>query len=339
MCEINQDFKTDMTFEIKWRRIGRCVLAICAALLLAGPWAAARAETCSVSAPAPDFGSVNPIALTAVPTSATMTITCTWSAVTLTPNVLVCLNLGGTTPRYLTNGTNQMLYDLYQDAGHTQSWGAVSAGTTPISATLVKPLLGTTANATVTVYGQIAANQPTVPTVGNANTVYAQSFAGNQTSLSYSFYTLAPTPCASQTSAGTFAFTATATVVNDCFINATNVAFGTAGVISGALTATGTLTVQCTNGDAFRIALNGGASGNVAARAMQRTGGGAQIGYQLYLDAGHAAAWGDGTAGTSMATGTGSGVAQTLTIYGQVPAQTTPAPGSYSDTITATIAF
>ena len=49
----------------------------------------------------------------------------------------------------------------------------------------------------MTIYGQIAANQPTVPSVGNASTVYSQAFTGSQTSLNYSFYLLTPTPCAS----------------------------------------------------------------------------------------------------------------------------------------------
>ncbi|WP_038801929.1 spore coat protein U domain-containing protein [Burkholderia oklahomensis] len=315
------------------------LLAMLIVLLLAGPWGAARAETCSVTTPAPNFGSVDPITLAAVSTTATMTVTCTWSAVTATPNVLVCLNLGGTTPRYLTNGSNQMLYDLYQDSGHTLSWGSTYSGTTPISLTLVKPALSTTTSSNVTIYGQIAANQPTVPTVGNASTTYSQTFGGTTTSLNYNFYTLTATPCASQASAGTFPFTATATVVNDCFISATNVAFGATGVIQSALTATGTISAQCTNGDAFVIALNGGVSGSVAARTMQRTGGTDTVGYQLYLDAAHSTIWGDGTAGTSTATGTGSGVSQSLTVYGQVPVQTTPVPGTYNDTITATITF
>ncbi|WZB69364.1 spore coat protein U domain-containing protein [Achromobacter xylosoxidans] len=38
-------------------------------------------------------------------------------------------------------------------------------------------------------------------------------------------------------------------------------------------------------------------------------------------------------------TGLGSGTVQNHTVYGRVPAQTTPRPGSYSDTVTATITF
>jgi spore coat protein U-like protein len=35
----------------------------------------------------------------------------------------------------------------------------------------------------------------------------------------------------------------------------------------------------------------------------------------------------------------GTGNAQTLTVYGQIPAQTTPQPDAYKSTITATVYF
>ncbi|RAF76538.1 hypothetical protein DN547_30870, partial [Burkholderia multivorans] len=79
----------------------------------------------------------------AVAATGTVSVTCTWSAVTLTPNVLVCLNLGGTSPRSLVNGSNAMQYDLYLDAAHSVAWGSIYSGTTPASVTLVKPALGT----------------------------------------------------------------------------------------------------------------------------------------------------------------------------------------------------
>jgi len=238
------------------------------------------------------------------------------------------------------NGTNQMQYDLYQNAGHSLAWGSIYYGTTPISLTLTKPGLGTTASTSVTIYGQITANQPTVPTVGNSSTTYTQNFGGATTSINYGFYLLGAPSCASLTATqGTFAFSVAATVVNNCNISATNVSFAAAGVLSSALNATGSITAQCTNGDAYRIALNGGASGNVAARQMARSGGGGTVNYQLYVDSAHTSAWGDGTSGTAMAPGTGTGNQQVLNVYGVVPAQTSPVPGSYSDTITATISF
>jgi len=308
--------------------------------LLSGLSGRAHAQSCSASASAISFGSVSPISRNAVSATGTVSVTCTWPAITLTPSVQVCLNLGGTSPRDLVNGSNQMQYDLYQDPAHSLAWGSIYYGTTPISLTLVKPGLGTTASTSVTIYGQITANQPSVPTVGNSSTTYAQTFGGGTTSINYGFYLLGAPSCTSLTATqGTFAFNTTATVVNNCNISATNLSFAATSVLSTALTATGSITAQCTNGDAYRIALNGGATGNVAARQMARSGGGGTVNYQLYVDSAHTSAWGDGTGGTAMATGTGTGNQQVLNVYGVVPAQTSPAPGSYSDTITATISF
>ncbi|MCA3845943.1 MAG: spore coat protein U domain-containing protein, partial [Burkholderia sp.] len=142
----------------------------------------AQAETCTATASTVSFGSVSPISLAPVTATGTVSVTCTWSTVSLTPNVLVCLNLGGTSPRSLVNGTNAMQYDLYLDGGHSVAWGSVYSGTTPASVTLAKPALGTSASATVTIYGQITSNQPTVPTTGNSTTTYSQTFGGNTTS-------------------------------------------------------------------------------------------------------------------------------------------------------------
>ena len=37
--------------------------------------------------------------------------------------------------------------------------------------------------------------------------------------------------------------------------------------------------------------------------------------------------------------GTGSGLAQIFSVYGRVPAQNTPSPGTYSDTVVLTISY
>jgi spore coat protein U-like protein len=314
-----------------------CALLFCALLL--GVPVRARAQSCSATASAINFGSVSPIRGNTVNATGTINVTCTWPLISLTPNVLVCLNLSAATPLALTNSGNSLRYGLFQDSGHSVPWGSTYNGTTPIALTLFKPLLGTFASQSVTIYGQIAGSQQTVPTVGDISTVYSHVFSGTQTSLNYVFFLLGAPGCASLPSDGTFAFTTSATVVNDCTINTTNVAFTTSSLLNAALNATGSLTVQCTNNDAYRIALNGGGSGNPASRQMQRVGGGGAVSYQLYVDAGHTVAWGDGTGGTSMAAGIGSGLQQVIAVYGVVPAQTTPAPGNYSDTITATIYF
>lgn len=310
-------------------------MAWCVLLLTATP--SLRAQTCAAVASNIDFGAVSPITGSAYTATGTVNITCTWPAVTLVPNAQVCLNLNAGTPRALVNGTNSLFYDLYTDNGRTLRW---SSGASAIPVTLTKPLLGTTATASVTYYGLVAANQQTVPSVNNSNTVYTQSFAGALTSLGVGFYlTPAPTCASLIASSGTFPFSATATVINNCTITATNVAFATVSVLSSPLTATGSLNVSCTNGDAWRIALSAGGSANQLARVMQRGGGGGTVGYQLYTDAARTIVWGDATAGTAMASGTGTGTAQAVSIYGRVPAQSTPQPGTYSDSITATISF
>jgi spore coat protein U-like protein len=57
--------------------------------------------------------------------------------------------------------------------------------------------------------------------------------------------------------------------------------------------------------------------------------------YGLYKDAARSLPWGS-TAGVNTASGTGTGLTQTLTVYGRVPPQTTPNAGAYTDTIVAT---
>ena len=54
-------------------------------------------------------------------------------------------------------------------------------------------------------------------------------------------------------------------------------------------------------------------------------------------DAGHTIVWGD--TGAATVSGTGNGASQSYTVFGQVPAQTTPAPAAYSDTITVTVTY
>jgi spore coat protein U-like protein len=64
------------------------------------------------------------------------------------------------------------------------------------------------------------------------------------------------------------------------------------------------------------------------------------VGYQLYRDAAHTNVWG-ATTGTNTAAGIGTGLAQTLNVYGQIanPSVNNAAAGNYQDTITATITY
>jgi spore coat protein U-like protein len=68
------------------------------------------------------------------------------------------------------------------------------------------------------------------------------------------------------------------------------------------------------------------------------TSGGATVNYTLYSDSGRTTVWGT-TIGTNTVAATGSGAAQSYTVYGRIPAQTTPAPGTYNDTVTVTVTY
>lgn len=126
----------------------------------------------------------------------------------------------------------------------------------------------------------------------------------------------------------------------ECRINsATDLDFGSSGVIATAVDATSAITVQCTNGTPYDIGLNEGLGTGATVDARLMTGTGSEtVTYSLYTDAGHTSVWGN-TTGNDTVAGTGNGSEQAYTVYGQVPAQPTPAPGTYSDTITVTVTY
>lgn len=311
----------------------------------------AQASSCTASGSTIAFGNVSPIANVATTASGTITVTCTWDALALFRNVLVCANVGtgdgssSAAPRSMINGSNLLSYNLYTDAAYSTIWGdtATSSASTPLSMTLSSALSLTTVSAsgTATIYGKVPAGQTSVPTVSNSNTVYTENFSGTYTRLDYQFYQLITPTCASMTAQTVrFPFVITATVINNCNISTTPLSFGSSTLLNTAVTSTATISVQCTNGDAYEVALDGGTTtGSVSARQMVGANQGAKVSYQLYTDSAYGTPWGDGTSSTSMATGTGSGAAQSLTVYGKVPVQTVPVPDSYSDTIKATVYF
>lgn len=130
-------------------------------------------------------------------------------------------------------------------------------------------------------------------------------------------------------------FQVTATVVSACSINATDLLFGN---YSGAtIDQTNTVTVQCTNGTNWDIALDFGLHAAGTQRNMDN--GGNALMYQIYSDAGRTQIWADGTGGTSTVNGTGGGTAQAQLGYGRLPSGQFAPAGNYTDTIQATVTF
>jgi len=135
----------------------------------------------------------------------------------------------------------------------------------------------------------------------------------------------------------TATFTVTAVVAKDCTVSATNLAFGN---YAGALiNSTSTISVTCTSTTAYNVGLNAGLATGATVTNRSMTGpGSALLSYKLFSNSGHTTNWGN-TVGTDTVAGTGNGVIQPLTVYGQVPAGQFVTPGSYTDTITATVTY
>ena len=136
-------------------------------------------------------------------------------------------------------------------------------------------------------------------------------------------------------------FDVTLTIVADCIIAANNLNFGSSqGVLATAVTANTTLSVTCTNTTPYNLGLSAGTGTGSAGTTRYMSGTGANTGtvaFNLFQTAG-ATLWGN-TQGTDTKSGTGTGTAQTITVYGQIPAQATPQPDAYKSTITATVYF
>lgn len=135
-------------------------------------------------------------------------------------------------------------------------------------------------------------------------------------------------------------FTVSGTVASDCLVSATTLDFGSEGVLRTNIDSTNTIDVQCTPTTPWTASLNAGSGSGGTVNLRGMTGpGGATVAYSIYRNSGRTEVWGDGTSGTFTVTGTGTGSAQPQTGYGRVPPQTTPAPGTYTDTIVVTITY
>jgi spore coat protein U-like protein len=129
------------------------------------------------------------------------------------------------------------------------------------------------------------------------------------------------------------------TITNECLVvSATDLDFGTTGVIDTDIDQTSTITVRCTNGTPYSVGLGVG-NGSGATTAVRKMTGpaAATVDYSIFRDTGRTQVW--GTAAGEIVSGTGTGADQPLTAFGRVPAQTTPAAGDYTDIVAITVTY
>lgn len=334
------------------------IRAILPWLLVALAWtahAALAATTCTATMTDLDFGAnVDP--LVGATASATLNYSCTTSgaANNAAVTILACFSIGdgsagdGLTivPRRMTqSGTNPpyLNFNVYTSAAGATLWGTFwQPAYAPPQVSIARTGNGTSTGS-LTAYGRIPGSQATV-TPG----AYTDVFSAGHTTLDYRYREgngSAPADCRNGGSGGaangSFSFTARATVPAVCTITtASNLNFASpTNLLTSNLDQTSTIGLTCTNGANWQIGLDNGANASGAQRRMRLGATGNYVGYELYRDSTRTQRWGS-TLNSDTRSGSGSGTAQTVTVYGRVPPQAPmPAAGAYKDTILVTVTY
>jgi spore coat protein U-like protein len=217
------------------------------------------------------------------------------------------------------------------NAARTIVWGSRYWGLPGTPPTIDLPLgLNGSGGTSRTIYARIFGAQPTAPAGA-----YSSNFTAADDVFDYDYFLLLG--CDGLISkVGNPTFTASASIPDNCHVSAEDINFGAQGVLTANIDAAGQVSVTCTSGTPYTVALDGGTMGG-APTARKMSKGAETIRYGIYQDAARTQPWGD-TVGTTVA-GTGSGLAQVLVTYDQVPPQMTPSPGNYADTVVVTLTY
>jgi spore coat protein U-like protein len=129
-----------------------------------------------------------------------------------------------------------------------------------------------------------------------------------------------------------------ANVVSNCTISVGTMSFGDySGVASNS---SADFSITCSKSSTYTVGLDAGLTtgATVGTRQMGITQPAGGLNYSLSVNSGHSTNWGN-TVGTDTVSGTGTGTSQTLTVYGQIPANQFVPVGAYADSVVATIAY
>lgn len=306
-------------------------------LMLSG--SPAWAQTCTFTNTGLNWGNIDLSLGTAFDLTGTFTANCT-GAPGFT--VRVCPNFnagsggvnGSGSERYKLNGANQLRYNIYRNAARTTVWGSRTWGLPPTPPTINVALGGGgTGTASQTMWARVFAAQTGLPAG-----LYSSVFSGTHTQIAYAYSFFGNCAAIGLTNVTNVPFTAQANYPATCSVSATNLDFGSRGILDTATTSSNTISVTCTTGSGYTISLNGGNSGATDPTLRKMANGAATITYGIYRDAARTLPWGS-TIGTDTVAGIGTGSAQAYTAYGRVPVQTTPSPQTYTDTITVTVTY
>jgi spore coat protein U-like protein len=147
-----------------------------------------------------------------------------------------------------------------------------------------------------------------------------------------------PAAPASAASTQSTTFLVKANVDANCTIDAADLDFGTYDP-TGNLDASSQISITCTNATAWNVGLNEGSFAGATVTSRKMTGPSSfALAYSLFTDSARTQNWGN-TVGTDTVSGTGTGAADAVTVFGRIPASQNVGAGSYQDTVTATITF
>jgi len=261
-----------------------------------------------------------------------------------TRKVTLCVELGagsgGTVGawRRLTDGSNDLLFQIYRDAERSHVLSTGDNGAAYASMTI--PGQSTEDFFTdIRLYGRIPAGQ-----IPAATGVYQSTFVlNNDVRIRYADYQeYSGMPICSlmpNVVSGSSSFAAYMKVVPECKVDIKpHIDFGSHTALTSDLKATGTLRVQCTADTGYRIALNDGSfPAGYLGRHMRRQGGSELIHYRLFQDEGLSQPW--GSQGGDKLQDTGTGEVKMHPVYGLVPPQTVTAAGQYRDRVVVTVEY
>jgi spore coat protein U-like protein len=226
-------------------------------------------------------------------------------------------------------GGTTLDYALYRDSARTLLWGSRTTASfgSPASITLSG---GSPKTGTAVIYARLLSGQ----TAGAPGT-YSSSFSGANT-----YAVMAPrssSSCTSDQGGETMpSFQVLATPGANCIFTLSPLAFGTRAGTVQVHDASTPLGVRCTNSTAYSLALGNGQTGT-GPTTRRMTNGANFLIYGLYQDLTRANPW--GAAAGAVQGGTGTGAAQSFTIYGRTPSQPTPANGTYTDQVVVTATY
>jgi spore coat protein U-like protein len=301
----------------------------------------ARAQTCTITPPSTfTLGTVDVLANMAVDVTGTVNISCTGTA---NQQVRLCLNLGDPNAeaggvRKAKNGTNQISYEIYSDPGRTTRWSSWKSGTGAGREVLLT--LGTTGSysGSVTMYARVLAGQTGV-VAGNPTLTYTEAFTTTAHSHQRARYVSTGQLCPAMTT-GTSRWgnmSVRVLVPKKCLINGNTLNFGTVSSLNSAVDASTNLSVSCSNTLTYNIGLSNGLNATTPTTRRMNQGGN-YVSYSLYRDAARTQNWGS-TIGSDTFSSAGTGNAVSVPVYGRVPVQTTPVPGTYNDTVVVTVTY